>query len=152
MSTMELTAPTSPPHSGRSVAPRRRRRPTTDVRKAPLAGIDSRRRWGRRAKEIYATHLSDLGGLSNTSAAERSIIRRAAVLTTQLEQMEVQMQFQFEQGGEPNRQDLDLYSRTAGNLRRLLESIGLQRRAREVGLPDPLEFARQIDAQEGAQP
>jgi hypothetical protein len=28
--------------------------------------------------------------------------------------------------------DLDIYQRTAGNLRRLLESIGLQRRSREV--------------------
>jgi hypothetical protein len=28
--------------------------------------------------------------------------------------------------------DLDLYQRTAGNLRRLLEAVGLQRRPREV--------------------
>ena len=34
--------------------------------------------------------------------------------------------------GAPNIATLDAYQRAAGNLRRLLESLGLQRRARDV--------------------
>jgi hypothetical protein len=78
---------------------------------------------------VIAAHLSDLGGPEdNTSAAERSIVRRAAVLTTELERLEVK----FALAGAAGAEDLDLYQRTAGNLRRLLEAVGLQRRAREV--------------------
>ena len=51
-----------------------------------------------------------------------------AVLTTELEQLEVR----FATAGEASADDLDLYSRASANLRRLLESVGLQRRARDV--------------------
>jgi hypothetical protein len=37
-----------------------------------LPGVDGRSPWVRRAKDIIASHLSDLGGEENTSAAERS--------------------------------------------------------------------------------
>jgi hypothetical protein len=84
--------------------------------------------WVRRCKDIIATHLSDLGGMDNTSAAERSLIRRASVLTVELERLESK----FAKAGEASERDLDLYQRTAGNLRRLLESVGIQRRARTV--------------------
>ena len=40
------------------------------------------------AKDLIAAHLSDLGGEDNTVAAERSIIRRASVLTVELERLE----------------------------------------------------------------
>jgi hypothetical protein len=93
-----------------------------------LPGIDQRSTWVRRCKDIIASHLSDLGGADNTSAAERSIVRRAAVLTTELERLEAR----FALAGEADSDDLDLYQRTAGNLRRLLEAVGLQRRARTV--------------------
>jgi hypothetical protein len=100
--------------------------------------VDGRSPWVRRCKDIIAAHLSDLGGVDATSEAERSIIRRAAVLTTSLEAFEVK----FALVGEAAPADLDLYQRTAGNLRRLLEAVGLQRRAREI-LPDPLDYARE---------
>jgi len=96
---------------------------------ALLPGVDGRSAWVRRCKDVIAAHLSDLGGEDNTSAAERSIIRRASVLTVELERLEVK----FATAGEASAVDLDLYQRTAGNLRRLLEAIGLQRRARNVG-------------------
>jgi hypothetical protein len=82
----------------------------------------------RRCKDIIAAHLSDLGGADNASEAERSIIRRASVLTVELERLEVK----FALAGEAGTADLDLYQRTAGNLRRLLEAVGLQRRAKDV--------------------
>ena len=94
-----------------------------------MPGVDQRSPWVRRCKDIIAAHISDLGGVDNASAAERSLVRRAAVLTTELERLEVR----FAQAGEASAEDLDIYARVAGNLRRLLEAIGLQRRAKTVG-------------------
>jgi hypothetical protein len=106
---------------------------------ALLLGVDGRSAWVRRCRELIADHVADLGGEDNTSAAERSIIRRASVMTVELERLEAK----FAQAGEASERDLDLYIRAAGNLRRLLEAIGLQRRQREVVL-DPLSYARQL--------
>jgi hypothetical protein len=93
-----------------------------------LPGADGRSVWVRRCKDIIEAHLSDLGGQKNTSEAERSIIRRASVMTVELERLEAR----FATAGEASAEELDLYQRTAGNLRRLLEAVGLQRRARDV--------------------
>jgi hypothetical protein len=95
---------------------------------ALLPGVDGRSAWVRRCKDIIEAHLSDLGGEDNTSAAERSLIRRASVMTVELERLEAR----FAAAGEASAEALDLYQRTAGNLRRLLEAVGLQRRARDV--------------------
>ena len=104
---------------------------------ALLPGVDQRCAWVRRAKDVIAAHLSDLGGVDNTSAAERSIIRRASVLTVELERLEAK----FALAEQASPEDLDLYQRTAGNLRRLLEAVGLQRRPRNLtpNLKDYLE-------------
>jgi hypothetical protein len=48
---------------------------------ALVPGVDGRGPWVRRCKDVISEHLSDLGGIENTSAAERSIIRRASTLT-----------------------------------------------------------------------
>ena len=93
-----------------------------------IAGVDQRSPWIRRCKDVIAAHLSDLGGADNTSAAERSIIRRAAVLTTELEVLEVR----FAKAGEASAADLEVYQRCSNSLRRLLEAIGLQRRPRNL--------------------
>jgi len=95
---------------------------------ALLPGVDGRSTWVRRCRDVIALHLSDMGGESNTSAAERSLIRRIAVLTTELEMLEQR----FAAVGMATAIDLDLYVRGAGHLRRLLESIGLQRRQKDV--------------------
>jgi hypothetical protein len=93
-----------------------------------LPGVDQRSRWVRRCRDVIAAHLSDLGGETNCSAAERSIVRRASVLTVELEQLEVK----FATAGEASATDLDTYQRCANSLRRLLEAVGLQRRAKPV--------------------
>ena len=101
-----------------------------------IAGCDGRGLWSRRLKGLLAEATSDMGGIDNMSAAERHIIRRACVLIVELERLEGK----FAQASEVSVDDLDCYGRTAGNMRRLLESVGLQRRARDV-TPDPLEYA-----------
>jgi hypothetical protein len=105
---------------------------------ALLPGVDGRSAWVRRARDLIREHLADLGGFDNVSAAERSIIRRASVLTVELERLEAK----FALAGEASVADLDCYQRGANTLRRLLGAVGLQRRAREI-LPDPLAYARE---------
>ena len=89
---------------------------------------DNRSAWVRRCKDIIALHIGDLGGVENVSNAELSLIRRAAALTTELEMLEAI----FANAGRATPTELDLYSRTAGNLRRLLETLGIKRRPKDV--------------------
>lgn len=96
-----------------------------------LPGVDGRSVWIRRCRELLEMHLVDLAGEENTSTAERSIIRRASVLTVELEQLECK----FATAGRADPNDLDLYQRTANSLRRLLEAVGLERRPRDVTPP-----------------
>ena len=51
---------------------------------ALLAGVDGRSSYARRLRDVMVLHLSDLGGEDNVSEAERSLVRRAAVLTVKL--------------------------------------------------------------------
>jgi hypothetical protein len=78
---------------------------------------------------VIADHISDLGGTDNCSAAERSIVRHAAVLTTELEQLETR----FATAGQADAGDLEIYQRCANSLRRLLEAVGISRRPRHIG-------------------
>jgi hypothetical protein len=134
-------------HAGRS-----RVRPGKDAGRSKitngtafLSGIDGRSAWIRRAKDLITEHTMDLGGPDNVSAAERSITRRVAVLSVELENLEAR----FATAGAATTEDLDLYQRTANSLRRLLEAVGLQRRARDV-TPDPLHYARDLSTDRGA--
>jgi hypothetical protein len=105
-----------------------------------LPGVDGRSPWVKRAKDIIAAHLSDLGGEDNTSTAERSIIRRVATITAELERLEVR--FALANAASP--EDLDLYQRTASTLKRLLESVGLQRRSLDVTPPSIEDYAKHV--------
>lgn len=105
-----------------------------------LPGIDNRGPWIRRAKDVLAAHLSDI---PEPTAAERSIIRRASVLTVELERLEAQ----FAVAGEADPETLDLYGRTAGNLRRLLEAVGISRRDARNITPSLSEYLARINKQ-----
>ncbi|SIO49705.1 hypothetical protein SAMN05443247_06524 [Bradyrhizobium erythrophlei] len=86
--------------------------------------------WSRRLQDLLALHIADLGGPDVISAGERSICRRIAAITVELEWIE-QQSFALSKHG-PTAEQLDLYFRGANNLRRLLESVGLKRVARDV--------------------
>jgi hypothetical protein len=107
---------------------------------AVLPGVDGRSTWVRRLRDLISLHLADLGGDSAVSEAERSIVRRIATLTVELERMEAT----FAVAGEAEPQQIDLYQRTANSLRRLLESIGIERRQRDV-TPSLADIAEQIE-------
>lgn len=95
---------------------------------AILPGVDGRSVWARRFRDLMELHVSDKGGPDAVSEAERSIIRRAAALEVELERLEAK----FATSGEAAAADLDLYGRTSNTLRRHLEAVGLQRRAKDV--------------------
>jgi hypothetical protein len=89
-----------------------------------LADGNNNSRWTRRVKDLIAAHLADQGGPENCSEATRSIIRRVATLTCELESLEAK----FSIDGQASERALDLYSRVSSTNRRLLESIGIKTR------------------------
>jgi hypothetical protein len=92
--------------------------------------VDGRSKWVRRCRDLINLHLGDL---PDASVAERSIIRRASVLTVELERLETT----FALAGAADASDLETYQRCANSLRRLLECVGLERRLRDVTNPSP---------------
>ncbi|AZO00348.1 hypothetical protein EJ066_26265 [Mesorhizobium sp. M9A.F.Ca.ET.002.03.1.2] len=89
-----------------------------------LGARDERSVYVRRMKEVIAEHVEDRGGLDAMSAAEKSLIRRVAVMTIELEKLETR----FAEDETVGERTLDLYNRTAGNLGRILERLGLKRK------------------------
>jgi hypothetical protein len=87
---------------------------------------DSASAWSRRYRDIVAGHVSDLGGRSSLSEAEISLIKRVSTLELECEQAEGRLSMGQEI-------DLDLYQRITNSLRRALESLGLQRRPKDIG-------------------
>lgn len=111
-----------------------------------LPGINGRSSWVRRCRRLIDEHIADLGGIENTTAALRSMVRRAAVISVELEFMERRLAG-AENGGATRRAKhdqtkpltraeadklVDAYARTANQLRRILQAIGLERRARNL--------------------
>ncbi len=97
--------------------------------KTALAGEhDGRSLYARRMREVVGELIADKGGYANTSAAERTIIRLAATLQLQCEALELR----FATDPTVGERTVDLYSRTAGNLGRLLERLGIRRGARDI--------------------
>ena len=90
--------------------------------------VDGRTLWARRMRDLMNAHIADMGGDDAVSEAERSLARRAAAITTELERMESV----FAQAGAADPEALDLYGRQAGTLKRILEGIGLRRRPKDV--------------------
>jgi hypothetical protein len=112
---------------------------------------DGRSPWARRWRDLVELHVADLGGIDNVSEAEKAIIRRAATLICELERREAE----FAVGEGASDIALEVYQRASNSLRRLLESTGLKRRARDVTptLADYLDeiVARREQAEDAAQ-
>jgi hypothetical protein len=106
--------------------------------KGKVSHTDGRSSWMRRFKDLIVTHQADLGGAEHLSEAERSIIRRCATLTVLLERLE--LDFALEDQASPFK--IDQYQRVANTLKRLLESLGLKRRAKDVTPQSPRDYLR----------
>lgn len=88
-----------------------------------LGGKDERSLYVRRLKELCAEYAYDLGGPDVLSSAQRALIRRVAVMQIELEKLDTR----FAEDPTVGERTLDLYGRTAGNLRRTLETLGIRR-------------------------
>ncbi|WP_181166175.1 MULTISPECIES: hypothetical protein [unclassified Mesorhizobium] len=93
---------------------------------------DGRLTWVRRLKDLIEAHEHDLGGTDTLSQAQRSLVRRAATLSVELERMEAT----FATAGQISAEDLDGYQRASNTLRRHLEVLGLKEQQRPAIEPD----------------
>jgi hypothetical protein len=91
--------------------------------KALLPDVDGRSATMRRYREILAQLVADMGG--TPSEAQTIIARRAATLAVWCESAEAHM---------ANGADLDIatFSTATNTLRRLLQDLGLERRAKNI--------------------
>jgi hypothetical protein len=114
-----------------------------------LPGVDGRSEWARRFRDLIQLLQSDLGGESECSEAEKLIVRRAACLTTECEHFEALFATLRDSGQQPRPDDVDLYQRMSSAARRMLESTGLKRRAKDITPPSVAQYLREAeDAQE----
>jgi len=81
--------------------------------------------WARRYRDVMAGLTSDLGGRNMVGEAKAAMVRDCAAIEIALEKMRGRM-------SEGQHVDIQLYARVANQRRRLLESIGLERVARDV--------------------
>ena len=116
---------------------------------ALLAELDHRSAWARRWRDIQAAHIADLGGEDALTEAERILIRRASMLCLQLELQE--RRFALNEDGLASTKQILCYQRCTNTLRRTLEALGLQRRARDVSPPTLEQYARQRQRLEAAE-
>jgi hypothetical protein len=120
------------------VLPKKQRSRVTNGR-SHFVTADARGPWARRFRDLVELHVADLGGEGLLSEAQKSLIRRAATIETELEKLEGQLAL-----GDPV--NIDAYGRSAGQLRRILETLSLKRTARDV-TPTLAEIAARINAE-----
>lgn len=104
---------------------------------------DGNAAWTRRWRDLVAAHGSDLGGMDTLSEAQSSLIRRVSTIEIELEQLEGKL-------SKGEAVDLDGYTRAAGHLRRILETLGIERRPRDVTTLSLADIADRIAAEEEA--
>lgn len=92
--------------------------------KALFVSADGRSPWARRYRDLVAQLASDAGGIEALSELKLSLVRRAAALTLECERMEDAL-------ASGKSVDVDTLARVAGHLRRICETIGIDRAARQ---------------------
>ena len=90
-----------------------------------VAGVDGRSLTARRFRDLIEEISNDLGGPAVLSEGQRQLIRRAASLSIMAESIEADM-------ARDMAFDVTVYGTIADRLRRLFETLGLERRAKPV--------------------
>jgi len=111
-----------------------------------LTNGDNRGPWARRVKDLIELHVSDLGGWGAVSEGEKSIVRRIATLTIELERLEAKFSTR-----PPTDTDLNMYQRCSNSMRRLLETVGIHRRPRDVTPPTLDTYLDSLSRAKGGQ-
>jgi hypothetical protein len=86
---------------------------------------DGRSPWARRYRDLIHYFAHDAGGAENLTEIKLSLIRRAASLAVECERLEGML-------AEGKECDVDLLARMSSHLRRIAETIGLDRKMRDV--------------------
>jgi hypothetical protein len=126
-----------------SARPKRRpRSAVTSGRKLFVEG-NPNSAWSRRYFDLCSHHIADISaglGANVLSEAQLSLCRRSAAIECELERLDAMLS----RGEEVN---LDAYGRAASHLRRLFETLGVERKARLVQSPD--EYLERIGGEDG---
>lgn len=101
---------------------------------AVLAGVDGRSEIARRYRDILAAITAEAFA-GDPTEAQLQLARRAASLSVWAEDQEAAM-------ARGERLDVAAFTTAVNALRRLLQDIGLERRARQIGTVDPLDYAK----------
>ena len=109
-----------------------------------LPSVDGRSTWARIMRSTLVAMLNHLGGEDNVSEPQRMLSRRVAAMEAELIHLEDHFARTRTEGGAPDTESLDLYSRMSSAQRRMLEAIGLDRVPRDISL-DPLTYARDYE-------
>lgn len=102
-----------------------------------LINVDARSAKVRRLRDLINAHEAQL---VDASESEQRLIRRAAMITLLLETLDAKF---AADDGAASTADLDVYQRMSNTLRRLLSTLGLHQRMRDVTPDDPLTYARE---------
>jgi hypothetical protein len=108
---------------------------------------DMRSAWARRYKDLLQIHLADLNGADACSAAEQAILKRACTLITECERMEAR----FATNGGATLEELETFQRASNTMKRLLVTLGLERRMKDVSTPSLGQLLREDDLQQRQQ-
>jgi hypothetical protein len=102
---------------------------SNQVRLSSLSQLDGRTTAAKEAREFAAALASDLGG--DPSAAQQALIEQAACLKALTDDFGRRWL-----AGELPSNEVPLWLASINNLRRMLETTGLERRAKTVSLSD----------------
>src|ERR1700731_3550751 len=121
---MENAAETTAPVAGRQRA--HRSAVSNGTRLFCVDGLDGRTQTARRFRDLVEVIGNDLGGADRLSEGQKQLIRRAATLSIMAESVEADMvrDMAF---------DVLVYGTVCDRLRRILDTLGLARVAKDVG-------------------
>ena len=126
----------------RGVKAKRPRSAVTSGRELFIDG-DSNSAWSRRYYDLIAGHVADLGGADILSQNQFSLIRCCATIECELERLDAML-------SRNQAIDLDSYARVAGHLRRIFETLGLERRQRDISPPTVEQYLEHKAKQKAA--
>ncbi len=92
-----------------------------------VAGLDGRSQTARRFRDLIEIWTSDLGGADRLSEGQRQLIRRAASLSIMAEAIEADLARDLDC-------DVTVYGTVCDRLRRIVETLGLERKTRDAAI------------------
>jgi hypothetical protein len=100
-----------------------------------IAGLDGRTQTARRFRDLIEIWTLDLGGPELLGEGQRQLIRRAASLSIMAESIEADLARDLDF-------DVAVYGTVCDRLRRICETIGLQRKTKDVSPSAVVEHFR----------